>query len=131
MPEKEKKKAGRPRKFKELEEFKTKIEKYFQKCDEKDEPYLIEGLALHLGINSEQLRHMETMETYPIEFRQAIEKAKLRILFHLAHRLVKSRGNTAGLIFYLKNAFGWADKQELAQTGEIVVRLQGFEEYAK
>ena len=51
------------------------------------------------------------------EFSFTIKRAKARIESQRNRRLVDGNGNTAGMIFDLKNNFGWTDKQNIEHTG--------------
>lgn len=97
--------AGRPLKFKSAEELQEKIDAYFARCKEEEEPLTITGLALALDTTRDTLMDYEVKE----EFSYTIKKAKLEIEHAYELRNIK-RGN-AGDIFALKN-FGWKDKTE-------------------
>lgn len=96
---------GRPMKFKSAEELQEKIDAYFARCEEKDDPLTITGLALALDTTRDTLMDYEGKDG----FSDAIKKAKLKIEHAYELRNIK-RGN-AGDIFALKN-FGWKDKIE-------------------
>lgn len=95
----------RPMKFKSAEELQEKINAYFARCEEEEEPLTITGLALALDTTRETLMDYEEKE----EYSDAIKTAKLKIEHAYELRNIK-RGN-AGDIFALKN-FGWKDKTE-------------------
>lgn len=97
--------SGRPMKFKSVEELQEKIDAYFARCEEEEEPLTITGLALALDTSRETLMEYSERE----EFVDTIKKAKLKIEHAYELRNIK-RGN-AGDIFALKN-FGWKDKTE-------------------
>lgn len=104
-------------KFTSVEELQRQINKYFESCDEDNEPITITGLALALDTTRDLLCDYEKKDKYS----DAIKKAKLRVHNAYEKRLVR-RGN-AGDIFALKN-FGWKDKQEvdnMSSDGSMVV----------
>ena len=51
----EKRKVGRPVKYKKAEQMQKKIDKYFADCDKKYEPYTVTGLAMALGLSRKGL----------------------------------------------------------------------------
>jgi hypothetical protein len=102
--------AGRPLKFKSVEEMQAKIDSYFAACDD-DNPPLISGLAYHLDMNTESLRRYAENE----EFYATIKRAKQRVEMFLEKRLHQQ--SPVGSIFSLKNNFGWKDKTEQELTG--------------
>lgn len=111
-------KVGRPPKFKTPEEMNTLIEAYFTACDETKRPYTVPGLALALGFSSRSsLFDYATRNAGHEEFAATIKKAKLRIEAQRVEALVTCRGNPAGMIFDLKNNFGWRDQQNVELTG--------------
>lgn len=97
---------GRPSKITEKEELQEKIDKYFKECDNKSEPYTITGLCIALDVCRDTLCEYAKKE----EFSDTIKKAKLRVENYLEKHLITDGGT--GIIFNLKNNFGWKDKQE-------------------
>ncbi len=101
-------KVGRPLKYKSVEEMQLIIDNYFKECDEKQKPYTITGLALALDMTRLGLINYENKD----EFMNTIKKAKLKVEGYAEEQLYKG-GNTAGVIFSLKNNYNWVDKQEI------------------
>jgi hypothetical protein len=140
--------AGRPRKFRDLEEFQRQIDAYFESCyadvivKDKDgnavldeegrpikermqvEPFTITGLALALDTSREVLMDIQTQtsEGYSKEFSDAIKKAKLRCQQYAERHMFTAR-NPAGAIFALKN-YGWTDRQDLAVDASVKVTYE-------
>ena len=107
---KKKNKIGRPRKYTNVEELQDLIDEYFKMCDDNHRPYTITGLALYLDMDRKSLLRYE--KEYDDEFCHTIKKAKERVQEFVECCLFK-KGITAGVIFNLKNNFGWQDKQEV------------------
>ena len=112
---------GRPMKFKSPQEIEKLADEYFKMCDEKGKPYTITGLAIALDTDRQTLINYEAKE----EYFDTIKKIKL-IVENYAEEKLFNGSNTAGVIFNLKNNYGWVDKQELDANvnGEIVVDIE-------
>ena len=100
--------GGRPMKFKSPKEIEDKANEYFSKCDVEERPYTITGLAIALDTDRQTLINYENRD----EFFDTIKKAKQKVENYAEERLFNG-GNTAGVIFNLKNNYGWVDKQEV------------------
>ena len=100
--------VGRPSKYASAEEMQKDIDKYFEYCDKNGKPYTVSGLANALDTNRQTLLNYEEKE----EFFDTIKKAKSKIE-QFAEELLFVGNNTAGVIFNLKNNYGWKDKQEV------------------
>jgi len=98
---------GRPRKYKSAKEMQDRIDQYFAECDEQGRPYTITGLALALGMDRQRLLNYSADD----EFYDTIKKAKVKCECYAEERLFQG-GNVAGVIFNLKNNYGWRDKTE-------------------
>ncbi len=108
------KKRGRPKAYTEVELMQQKIDKYFQECDMNKEPYTITGLALALDLDRKSINNYAKDS----EFFPTIKKAKLKVENYLEKRLIKDSSAT-GIIFNLKNNYGWSDKQEIQHSGNV------------
>ena len=106
--------AGRPLKFKSVKELEEKINDYFIMCDDENRPYTITGLALALDTDRKTLINYEAKE----EYFNTIKKAKLKVENYAEEKLFKG-GNSVGIIFNLKNNYGWKDQQEIKATNEV------------
>lgn len=102
--------TGRPLKFKSNEELKEKIDKYFADCDENEKPYTVSGLAVALGTNRQTLINYEEKEG----FIDTIKEAKAKIEAYNEEQLYNKNIPTTGVIFNLKNNYGWQDKQDIS-----------------
>lgn len=110
--EEDKNSVGRPPKFKSPEELQEKIDAYFLRCDEKELPYTVCGLALALDCDRKTLINYDKKE----EYFHTIKKAKLKIEEYAEMRLYSN--NVAGVIFNLKNNFNWNEDQNLNIGGQ-------------
>lgn len=113
--------AGRPLKYNTPEEMQIVIDEYFNGdawIEINDKPVFaptIEGLAYTLDLDRKSLLNYSKKE----EFFHTIKRAKQKVAIALEQKLY---GNTVtGIIFNLKNNFGWKDKQEIEQSGKVEV----------
>ena len=125
--------AGRPRKYDNPEQMQEVVDKYFRACnlrrqlmaglslgeDEleeikitEDEHPTITGLSLALDLDRDSLLNYGERD----EFFGTVKEAKFRVLAYNEQRL--HGNNVTGVIFSLKNNFGWKDKQELSGDKE-------------
>ena len=70
------------------------------------------GMCSYLGISRSRLLEYEIRE----EYRDTIKKAKEKVEQYLEEQLHRTT-QVAGIIFNLKNNFGWKDTQTIEQTG--------------
>ena len=101
--------GGRPLKYKNVKAIQKDIDMYFDECDKDGRPYTVSGLAFALGTNRQTLINYEEKE----EFFDTIKNAKARIEMYNEELLYDKNAPTAGVIFNLKNNYGWKDKQEI------------------
>jgi hypothetical protein len=115
-----KNKVGRPLKFDSPEQIEKIGEEYFKMCDESGRPYTITGLALALDTDRRTLVSYGEKE----EFFNTIKKLKSKVEGYAEEALYRN-SNTAGVIFNLKNNYGWVDKQEIDASvqADIVVDI--------
>ncbi len=106
-------KRGRPKKYTEVDIMQQKIDSYFKACDEKHMPYTMSGLALALDMDRKSLLNYSKDD----KFFLTIKKARNRVEKFAEERLFFP--NATGVIFNLKNNFGWEDKQEFSHSGNI------------
>lgn len=100
---------ARPRKYTNVEDMQNAIDEYFNECKETGRPYTVSGLANALDMTRQSLLNYEEND----EFFDTIKRAKSRIEQYAEEFLFKGC-NTAGVIFNLKNNYGWVDKQEVS-----------------
>lgn len=111
--------AGQPKKYKTVEELQEKIDAYFTKQDIKYSDRLVPvygvvGLASFLGVDRETLLNYGKDE----EYFGTIKAAKVKIESISEERLIAGEGNVTGVIFNLKNNYGWKDASQQEITGK-------------
>ena len=94
-------------------------DKVIRKVKTKQKPLTVTGLAVALGTSRDVLLDYETTysEKYP-EFSNTIKEAKEQIKAYAEESLFGT--NTAGVIFSLKNNWGFKDKYETENTNREV-----------
>ena len=115
---KEKVPIGRPPKFASVQDMENRIELYFAECEGKGRPYTMSGLALALGTTRSLLLRYE----YKAGFDRVIERAKEKVQNYAEEMLFSSK-QVAGIIFNLKNNFGWADQQVIDFKGQVIMQV--------
>jgi len=107
-------KEGRPPYYETPEEMQAAIDDYFNSLTEEERP-TVTGMVYALGFNS---RHgLDYYAQEKPQFLDTIKKAKLRIEMVLEDTLYRGSSVT-GVIFNLKNNFGWKDEQKFEHVGE-------------
>lgn len=112
---------ARPKAYTKVQEMQLKIERYFKQCDLDKEPYTVTGLCIALGICRDTLSEYMKQE----EFSDTIKKAKLKVENYLEKHLITD-SSTTGIIFNLKNNFGWSDKQQIEHSGNVSNPFEGM-----
>ncbi|PKR56354.1 terminase small subunit [Thalassospira lohafexi] len=117
MTAKEPAELGRKRRYPTPESMVDGIKEYFQKCDTKNKPYTVPGLCLHLGFHSRGM--LWQYEQYDDgAYCDVIGMAKLRIEVQRNESLISAEGQKVGIIFDLKNNFGWEDRNKHEHGGD-------------
>ena len=113
-------KQGRQRRYTEVEVFARKVDAYFDECDAKGAKdnkegfYNLTGLALYLGFLD---RHTLLSYDEALEFSPVLRKARAKIEEQRVEWLCRGKGWGPGIMFDLKNNFGWKDIMGLEHTG--------------
>lgn len=139
--------AGRPLKFKTVQELEKKIEEYYKTCWrskrdmfgniikdketgdivlEQFKPYTITGLAVFLGTTRETLMDYEKNDKYSYTIKAAKE-----VCHAYAEEALFVGKNPSGAMFNLKNNFGWKDKTEVDNNVTANVTVKTFEQELK
>lgn len=102
-----------------IEDGRVVQDKVIRKVKTKQKPLTVTGLAVALGTSRDVLLDYETTysEKYP-EFSNTIKEAKEQIKAYAEESLFGA--NTAGVIFSLKNNWGFKDKYETENTNREV-----------
>lgn len=102
-----------------IEDGKVVQDRVVRKVKTKQKPLTVTGLAVALGTSRDVLLDYETTysEKYP-EFSNTIKEAKEQIKAYAEESLFGT--NTAGVIFSLKNNWGFKDKYETENTNRVV-----------
>lgn len=103
--------VGRPLIFKTEKDLNDKIKQYFERCELKDKPFTMSGLALWLDIDRHTLINYGKKE----EFFATIKRARAIVEASTEESYLKGDVNVTAAIFSLKNNFNWVDKQEIKQ----------------
>lgn len=109
-------KVGRPLKFQTVEELEEQIKKYYERCELKEKPLTMSGLACWLGIDRRTLVNYSKKE----EFFPTISTARAIVQADMEERALNGDSNATMSIFSFKNNFGWNDKQEIESTNTNV-----------
>lgn len=112
-------KVGKPLKFESVEELQTMIDAYFEECDAEGTPYTISGLACALDTTRRTLLDYEDKEKYA----HTIKRAKSKIEAFNERMLYSKDVPTTGVIFNLKNNYGWKDTQEIEAKVDSSVNI--------
>jgi hypothetical protein len=104
--------GGNRRKYSDPKILKAKVDEYFVDCKDKGLVPTLTGLGVFLDFVSRQSLY-DYMQTPA--FGDIVKKAKFRIEAGYEQRLASGKP-PIGLIFALKNGFGWSDKQEMDIT---------------
>lgn len=113
----QKKIKGPKLKFNDPVALQKKVDDFFTHCDEVGKPYTVSGLALWLDCTRETILNYEAGNRNHMDenISYTLRKAKLQILNYAEDSLWTCK-RTAGVIFNLKNNWGWKDRQEVEQT---------------
>jgi uridine phosphorylase len=103
--------SGRNKKYTPTK-LRNKVIDYFTNCYVEAKPPTVTGLTLHLKISR------ETFYSYmnDLTMREVLETARYMMENWLEEKLVMSKQNPTGIIFALKNRFGWKDVQTVENT---------------
>ena len=132
-------KGVRP-KYTTVEEVKERIDTYFKECEEEGNYPTVSGLACEMGMARQTLaRYKDILESDDLKHiddvsvRKAISTTIKEAYDHIQNgyeeKLVNGKTQSIGVIFALKNNFGWVDRQEtVVENKTISVSLEDEEE---
>jgi hypothetical protein len=118
--------GGRPLKYKSVKTMQKDIDKYFADCDKRERPYTVSGLAYALDTCRQTLLNYEENP----EFMDTIKRAKAKIELFNEEMLYNKEVSTTGVIFNLKNNYGWKDKQEIEAevNSDVTINIELIDE---
>lgn len=136
----ERNKGGRPLLFKTPEALQTAVDEYFTYCDNRTRevfveklgetivisnpaPYTMAGLARSLGMDRRSLIEYAKRD----KFFPTIKDARQRVEEYNENQLHEGR-NAAGVIFNLKNNFGWIDESKVENSGEVTHKYEQLDD---
>lgn len=108
------------------QELEKRISKYFNDCSKDDSPLTKTGLAIAIGVGRSTLARYRDRE----EFREIMLRASA-ICERYAEESLFTNKNVAGVIFNLKNNYGWEDKHETKYTGGLGMLLQEIQDTSR
>ena len=121
---------GRPAKYETVEDMQKLIVEYFNECEAEGKKPTVTGMGYVLGmdrkdlLNYERCFELDRLKQYPDSVRRGfvntIKDAKRFIESCLEDKLINGNTTPIGLIFALKNNYGWVDKQEIEQTNKTI-----------
>lgn len=135
-------KGGQPRCFESVEEFKALVDSYFKWCEDNPiikydvcksgenagdlfeipitRPYLIEGLATHLGVDRKTLLNYSKMEGYE-EYFHVMHEARQKISTQMFSGAIAGTYNARFVEFLTTNNTEYKNKSEseIKHSGEI------------
>jgi len=115
-------KIRKPRKWKDAKEFEKIVNEYFESCyqmrtDENGNQYevnitplTVRGLAHYLGVHHDTLCEWQINRD---DIADTIKEAKDICHQFMEDELLNKNRPTIGVLFSLKNNWGWVDKQEV------------------
>lgn len=109
-------KGGQP-KYKTAEELADKCGQYFEECEAQRRPMTMAGLRFFLGLASGDA--LTGYANRGDDFKYVVELAKLRVESYLSDLVLTRKAATGGVVFTLKNNFGWKDRIDIAQESTI------------
>lgn len=115
MSDEKKRGPGQPPKY-TPEELNNKFDEYLDYCKYKGDFPNIAGFAVFAKMNRDTYYNYKSLTAYS----DSIKRIETDLLNTTIQQGVNAK-NPAFTIFYTKNMFGWADKQEVVTTGESTV----------
>ena len=122
---------GQPPKYRSVEAFQKKIDEYFDLVYDKAErkwlvPPTVSGMAIHLGFaDRRSMYHYRDKDAFYHPVKRAIGMIES---YH--EEKIGYGKNAAGNIFALKN-FGWTDRQEVTNKGDLGITWNEERTYKK
>ena len=110
---------GRPTKYKK--EYCRELEQHM------NDGFSFESFGGKLGVTEKTLHNWKNKHK---DFLQSYKRGRLKSMLHweeMGHDMVLAgQGNATVWIFNMKNRFGWKDKQEIEQSGDLNVNINDY-----
>ncbi|MFV1850127.1 MAG: terminase small subunit [Thalassospira sp.] len=107
---------GKPRDYDSADVMRPVVEAYFQRQIDEKRPFTMAGLQLALGFASRDTMMHYANGNRGEEIQELMAFAKLAVEEQLSEKLVRDEGQKVGIVFTLKNNFGWKDQSEVANN---------------
>jgi hypothetical protein len=101
--------GGRPLKFNSVEELEEQIALWLKARKDENKPLTMSSLAVYLECDTRTLRNYQKNQ----EFFPTISKVRQLCEAYAEEQLYRETGQVAGVIFAMKNNYGYADKTDL------------------
>lgn len=117
----EKRKVGKPLKWKTPEIFEEQLFGYINKQKELGEPITVSGICLALDTSRQLLVEYGVKP----EYGDIVKRAKLEVANYVESGILKNKINAIAGIFHLTNLDpeNWKQKQEVTHTGSIALGI--------
>jgi hypothetical protein len=115
---------GQPMKFSNPVEFATLVDAYFKECADLRDIPTITGLAVYLDTDRKTLYNYRKRDKYFPTIKRALNRCEAA----LEARTLLGGLNPAMAIFSLKNNYGWVDKSEVENSGEVTHKYEQLED---
>lgn len=110
---------GRPPKYTSVEEVQDIITEYLNNNNTVEDPPLVSGLALALGLSRQGLLDYSKKDA----FSDTIKEGRQYIEAFNEKMLLTKKTSPIGLIFNLKNNFGWRDDKQLVVVHKNIASI--------
>lgn len=111
--------VGQPPKFKSPEQLQGLINDYFAECEKTGRSATMSGLAVSVGCSRETLLNYSKKD----EYFGTLKSAKATIEQYQAELLLDKNTSPVGVIFSLKNNFGWRDDRSVTVTHQTIADI--------
>jgi len=105
-------------KFSTPQQLEIRVASYFEHQDREKQPYTITGLALYLDISRTTLLKYAGRSAYG----KIVRRGKMKCEEYAEKQLFLAK-NPVGIIFNLKNNYGWRDATEVKHTGGTMNKI--------
>lgn len=111
--------GGRKKIYQTPQELADAVNKFFALNAEEERIPTLSRLVLYLGFR--EIKTFHDYGTYGDDFKEVVDQTLLAMQAWLEEALLNTKSNTIGVIFTLKNHYGWKDSRENNNKHEIEV----------